>query len=72
METLELRVGDKVRLYYGEGNPNNRLYHVRAIVDGMYVLRHWGYRKRQWIYTVESPLYFQVEPQRFSVERARP
>lgn len=69
MSDLDIRVGDKIRFDYGEGNRNNRLYHVRAIVDDQYVLRHWSRSKRRWIYTIESLYFFQLSVQYLTIER---
>lgn len=44
--------GDKIRRFYNEGNPNNRLMHVRGSVDGMIVVRWWGKHKQRWNYEV--------------------
>jgi hypothetical protein len=42
----ELAPGVSFRVFFNEGNINNRRYHVRAIVDGrQYVLRTWS---RKW------------------------
>lgn len=52
-----IEVGDKLKLFYSEGNPNNQLYHVRGIVDDMLVLKYWLPHKRFWRYTVEHPYF---------------
>jgi len=47
-----LRVGAKVRVFYNDGNPNNELRHIRAVVDGEYIVyRVWGHRR--WRYRIE-------------------
>lgn len=49
---MELKVGDKLRFDYGDGNINNHVAHVRAIVDGdQVVVRVWSPR-RGWGYLV--------------------
>lgn len=56
-----IEVGDTLRFFYQEGNPNNRTVHVRAIVDDDYiVIRQWSRRRQRWIYTVEDRLYFEI------------
>tara|TARA_Y100001935_G_C17050726_1_gene381873 strand:+ start:160 stop:408 length:249 start_codon:yes stop_codon:yes gene_type:complete len=48
-----IKPGKKFRAYYGENNPNNVLYHVRAIVDDDYVVvKHWVKHKKRWSYEV--------------------
>jgi hypothetical protein len=44
-----VKVGDKIVVRYNQGNPNNRLYHVRGFVDNQIVVAYWskrGARKR--------------------------
>lgn len=44
----------KVRIFFNEGNPNNEIRHIRAIVDDwIIVYKVWGKRKRRWFYHVE-------------------
>lgn len=48
-----LQPGKKVKLFYNEGNPNNELRHIRAIVDDEYIVyRVWSRHKQYWIYHV--------------------
>jgi hypothetical protein len=54
-------VGAKLRIDFGGNNPNNRLEHVRAIVDDDHVVtRWWSRRRRQWIYKVEHILWYEL------------
>ncbi len=47
--------GNIVRIWYDEGNPNNELRHIRAIVDEVWIVyRVWGKRKRRWFYDIDS------------------
>lgn len=55
-----VKVGNALRLDYGDGNPSNALYHVRALVDGRAVMRHWRKSKQRWQYVVEGPEWFHV------------
>ena len=56
------QVGDTFRVFYREGNPNNKVFHVRAIVAEEYVvIRWWSYRKKNWIYKLEWVGYFDSE-----------
>ncbi len=46
-----LKPGEKVRIFYNEGNPNNQIRHIRAIVDKEYITyRVWNKRRQRWIY----------------------
>lgn len=67
------RPGTRVRFDYGPGNPNNRLCHIRAVVDDDYiVLRLWSPR-RGWLYFVESRDYLDltIEKGHARIEAAR-
>lgn len=49
-----MRPGRKVRLFFQEGNHNNGILHVRAVVDDDWVIvRRWSRRKQAWVYQVE-------------------
>ena len=59
--TLEeiIQPGHAVRVFYNPGNINNRLIHIRAIVDeDQVVFRWWSKHKQCWIYQVEDMYYF--------------
>ena len=43
-------VGTEIRIVYG--NHNDRLYHVRGIVDDNIVVRHWQHSRKRWVYEV--------------------
>lgn len=52
---MTLSPGQKYRLYYNEGNINNAIWHIRAIVDDEYIVcRKWSKRKQSWIYFIED------------------
>ncbi len=56
-----LQPGKAVRIFYNEGNINNQIRHIRAIVDDEYVVyrvRHYG--KQNWSYRVRGMHRFQV------------
>lgn len=59
-EPLDLNILDTVRVFYNEGNVNNKLLHIRGIVDGQYIVRWWSRRRQRWMYKVEHPIYFEV------------
>ena len=49
-----LQPGKKVRLFFYEGNLNNELRHIRAIVDDEYIVyKVWWSHKQYWHYKVE-------------------
>ncbi len=53
----DIKLGAKLRLFYGAGHPSNRLIHIVAIVDGDQVVsKSWSRRRQSWVYQVE-PLY---------------
>lgn len=53
-EFLDLLVpGSRVRVFYSEGNVNNCIRHIRAVVDDQVVFRVWSVRKQTWRYHVE-------------------
>jgi hypothetical protein len=59
---LEIRIGGKYRIHYpdaesGRPNVNNKIIHVRGIVDGQIVFRWWCPVKR-WTYQIEDIHYF--------------
>jgi hypothetical protein len=55
-----LKIGNKVRIYYGKDNINNRTVHIRGLVDKyIYVIRHWSPRRR-WIYDTETIYMFEL------------
>lgn len=57
-ETLP-QVGEIYRCYYGKGNRNNKLIHIRAVVDEEYIVyRYW--RNVRWNYRMEDPTFFEV------------
>lgn len=54
-----VKPGATFRYDFGRQNRHHgRVFHVRAIVDGMAVIREWRKSKRAWQYTVEPPEYF--------------
>ena len=54
-------VGKSYRLFYNEGNHNNKKMHIRAIVDGdIIVYRYWRYGKQRWQYIVDDMIFWEV------------
>ena len=50
--------GKSIRIVRGQKNPNNKKIHIRAIVDGQFVVfREWWFRKKYWNYSVQH-IYF--------------
>ena len=55
-----LRVGDKIKLNYGDKNINNCILHIRAIVDNDYIVfKKWNSNKQRWDYGVENIIFFE-------------
>lgn len=58
MNPIDYRPGMRLRFDYGPGNTDNRLYHVRAVVDDSYVVvRSWYRERRRWHYSVMHRVY---------------
>ena len=50
----KLQPGNKIKVHYGPGNPNNELRHILAIVDDEYVVyKVWSRNKKRYRYSVE-------------------
>jgi hypothetical protein len=50
--------GATIRWFWGEGNPNNKLVHIRAIVDDEWVVYRWWSRRKGWRYKIEWAYWF--------------
>ena len=51
----DIRAGNTIRIYHNKKNPNNKLMHIRAIIDDdQVVYRVWNSHKRGWMYAVMS------------------
>lgn len=60
----QIKPGMQLKVCYDEKNINNRLMHIRAIVDErQFVFCVWSPRKG-WIYMVESNFYFELRIRR--------
>jgi len=59
MESI-IKPGNKVKVFYSNGNINNSLIHIRAIVDGRIVCKKWLKGKQRWYYFVEDMYYFEI------------
>lgn len=56
-----LEPGKTLRIFYNKGNVNNKLIHIRAVVDGYtIVFRWWSRKRRNWVYEVEDYYYFYI------------
>jgi hypothetical protein len=56
-----LQPGKKIRVFYYEGNRNNELRHIRAIVDEKWIVyKVWWPSKQRWHYAVESRYLFEM------------
>ena len=57
----KLQPGTKWRIFYNPENINNKLAHIRAIIDDdMVVWRFWSYQRQNWIYQVDHIYRFQI------------
>jgi len=66
----KLKVGGTYQLTFGgEGNLNNKRIHIRAILDGQVVYRHWSKRKQNWYYAIEGLYYFSLLFQNKNIRR---
>ena len=56
-----LQPGKKIRVWYTKDNPNNRLLHIRAVVDEDWIVfKEWWYSKKRWHYEVKHKYYFEI------------
>lgn len=54
-----VKVGNKIRIFYGGKNINNKLIHIVAIVDDdEIVYKTWLKHKKYWSYKCENVYYF--------------
>jgi hypothetical protein len=66
MRTLDemLQPGQKIKVFYSEGNINNEIRHIRAIVDDDFIVyRVWSKRNR-WMYNIASKYNFELKYER--------
>ena len=67
---MSIEAGQCYRVFYSAGNPNNRLLHVRAIVDDRVVTRTWSPRRQEWMYAIDYPVeFFQEQIDRGTFKR---
>ena len=67
----KLRPGTSWHLFWGEGNPNNRLIHIRAVVDDMQVVsRYWNRHEQRWVYEVDSLYWYYLLDSEGRIEEA--
>lgn len=54
-----IQLGAKFRVYWGAGNVNNELRHIRAVVDDSQVVyRVWSKHRRDWQYQIDDMYAF--------------
>lgn len=64
MKTLDemLQPGQKIKVFYHEGNIHNQIRHIRAIIDDDYIVyRIWGKRSRAWLYNIVHRYDFELK-----------
>jgi hypothetical protein len=48
-----VKLGARLYIFYSDGNINNRIVHIRAIVDDEWIVwRIWSRKRRRWLYHV--------------------
>ena len=54
-------IGYKYRIFYYKNNPNNKIIHIRQIVDdNQVVYMWWSKTKRRWIYEIDTKYFFEI------------
>ncbi len=55
---MNIKVGKTYKLFWYEGNINNKTIHIRAFVDDQIVYRYWSKRKQSWYYKIDTEYFF--------------
>lgn len=57
----KLQPGTKWRVFFNPGNTNNKLVHIRAVVDDCVIVsKFWSYGKQSWVYEIDHVSWFQM------------
>ena len=65
VDLTKLIAGNRVGIYYGKKNINNKTFHIRGIVDfDQVVVRKWDRYKREWVYGVKDMSFFEFMNER--------
>lgn len=57
----DLKIGYQYNFFWNDGNPNNRIMHLRGIVDSdVYIFCQWRKSKKYWSYKVESAGFLEM------------
>lgn len=57
----DVQPGKSFRIFWGKGNVNNKIVHVRAIVDeDIVVMMEWQKRRKRWHYAAETMIWYQL------------
>lgn len=56
-----LQPGQKVKVFYNEGNINNQIRHIRAVVDGEFIVYRVWSRRKGWQYCIEHRYGFEYK-----------
>ena len=57
----EIIPGQTWRIFFSEGNLNNKTVHIRAVVDEDHIVyRSWSKRKQRWIYHIDHEYLFEL------------
>ncbi len=58
---MTILAGETWRLFFRPDNPNNALFHIRAVVDERQIVyRVWSRRKQDWQYKVDDIYMFEL------------
>lgn len=70
MELEDIKVGNKISLFYSEDNINNKIIHIRAIIDDDYIcFRTWSKKHRGWNYHIEHRIFFVVNKHYIKIQK---
>jgi len=67
-----MEIGEKYKLFYNEGNPNNKIIYIRAIVDKEWVVykeRIGNSMSKTWQYHIEHTTYFDLLKKKGVIEK---
>jgi len=69
---MKVNPGEKYKIFYNKNNINNKVIHIRAIVDDYQIIcRHWSRYKQRWIYTIENEYYFYLLNESDSISKIK-
>jgi hypothetical protein len=66
----KLKIGKAYRIFFSEGNFNNKRIHIRAFVDDNVVYCQWFKRKQMWLYYIENLYVFSLYFENKNIKQA--